>query len=483
MESKDLTGNRFWDQPGELEGCGGVFYPSADASVALYDPSTNFGSGEVLFVEHSPPPGSPVSRSFLKFDLDGRIPAEAVIHSAELELTLSHPPLPSQSLLLGTASLPQEWDEYTVTWDNQPPTGYESGTKSYSPIWSETEPVYLRVDVSTLVNLWATQVFHPTSLALIPGDEQLDFNFFSRESATPPRLVVRCSPVVEPPPRSYQELNDRQMTGIERLNEDSSSEATIQLGESGAVRFGSFDITPPSVYTDSLGRALWFTQSYSDVLRISDPETELQLVRLSEDEADLFFRQRYAGIPVLGSEINIHFLGDHITGLSGSYLSDLRLDPTPQIPAERARQIALALGEPGAAVISEDQLRLLNRSLFHGDNPRTYLTWMVALSQNGGRSCTSTRAQAGCASSSLAARWALTSTSRPSTTTPGPGTTATTTGGRPTTTTGATRTAATATRPRKGSTLTTTSRTSTTTGRTTWGAIPTTTTGTISNST
>ena len=84
------------------------------------------------------------------------------------------------------------------------------------------------------------------------------------------------------------------------------------------------------------------------MLRLRDPSQDLQFVRRSDDDADLFFRQRYAGIPVLGSEINIHLLGDHITGVSGSYLSDLQLDPTPQISAERARQIALALGDPGA---------------------------------------------------------------------------------------------------------------------------------------
>ena len=70
-----------------------------------------------------------------------------------------------------------------MTWNNQPAIGYPFETKTYSPIWSETEPVVLRVDVSTLVNLWATGVFTPTSLALMPGDERLDFNFFSRETA------------------------------------------------------------------------------------------------------------------------------------------------------------------------------------------------------------------------------------------------------------------------------------------------------------
>ena len=131
-------------------------------------------------------------------------------------------------------------------------------------------------------------------------------------------------------------------------------------------------------------RSLWFTQVYSDALRLSDPWQDLQFVRLSDDGADIFFRQRFQGIPVLGSEIGIHLAGDHITGVSGSYLSDLQLDLTPQISGERARQIALALGEPGSAVISDDQLRLLNRGLFSGENARTYLAWLIVLNQNGG---------------------------------------------------------------------------------------------------
>jgi Zn-dependent metalloprotease len=129
---------------------------------------------------------------------------------------------------------------------------------------------------------------------------------------------------------------------------------------------------------------MWFTQVYSDALRLLNPAQDLQFVRRSEDDNDLFFRQRYAGIPVLGSEINIHLLSGHITGVSGSYLSDLQLDPTSQIPPERARQIALALGNPGASILSEDQLRLLNRSLFVDEAARTFLAWLVVLDQGGG---------------------------------------------------------------------------------------------------
>ena len=196
--------------------------------------------------------------------------------------------------------------------------------------------------------------------------------------------MVHCSPPVTPLPQSNPEANTQQLAGIERLETQSSITPTIQLGESGAVRFALFDLLAPASETEALSRALWFIEAYSDLLRLSDPTEDLQFVRRSADEADLFFRQRYAGIPVLGSEVGIHLVGQHITGLSGSYLSDLDLDPTPQIPASRARQIALALGAPGASIISDDQLRLLNRNLFGLAERRTFLTWLVVLDQDGG---------------------------------------------------------------------------------------------------
>ena len=384
LEDKELAGNRFWDQPEAFQGCGGVFYPTADSSIYIDDPYTPYGNEPFLDVWRGEAPTTGQAHSFLTFDLEGRIPEEAIIHSAELELTLNRTPSPAE-FQLQVVSIPVEWDKSTLTWNTPPVQGYAFETKSYNPIWSEIDPVVLRVDVSTLVNLWATGVFTPTSIALLPGGERVGLRFYSREaSANQPRLVVHCSPVVEPLPQSDVGMNTRQLAGLERLTLQSSITPTIQLGESGAVRFALFDITPPEDLPNSLSRALWFTQVYSDALRLSDPQQDLQFVRRSEEDSDLFFRQRYAGIPVLGSEINIHLLHGHITGLSGSYLSDLHLSPSPQIPAERARQIALALGMSGASIISEDQLRLLNRSLFYGENVRTFLTWMVVLDQGGG---------------------------------------------------------------------------------------------------
>ncbi|MCJ7696011.1 MAG: M4 family metallopeptidase, partial [Anaerolineaceae bacterium] len=364
--------------------CGGVFIPVADSTAYQDDPITTHGDDDILQVKHAAESGTGQAFTYMEFDLGERIPAEVIIHSAELELTLSQAPAPADFELQIVGS-PQAWDEESLTWGNQPEWMQSFDPKSYHPVWSETEPVTLRMDVSTLVNLWTTDVFTPTGLAILPGEFPMDLRFYSSESLTfKPRLVVHCSPPVAFLPQSYEDLNAGQLVGIERLASQSSIPLTIHLGETGAVSYGLFDIVVPSEMTDALSRATWFTEAYADLLRLSDPGQDLQFVRYSEDEADLFFRQRYAGIPVLGSEIGIHLVGEHITGLSGSYLSDLQINPTPNITAERAREIALAIVDPRANVISDDQLRFLNRNLFGAEEGRTFLAWLVVLDVEGG---------------------------------------------------------------------------------------------------
>ena len=364
--------------------CGGVFIPSADSTVYQDDPSTPHGNDGILLINRGSDPSTGMAYTYLTFELGERIPAEATIHSAELRLTMFQAAIPEEFALQVIGS-PQAWDEATLIWDSQPAWQGSFMEKSYYPLWTDLEPVVLSVDVSTLVNLWTTGVYAPTGLALIPGQQPMNSSFLSREVPYfSPQLVVHCSAPAPALPRSYGDVNALQLAGIERLTSQSSVPPMIQLGESGAVRFATFNITAPSTLTDALSRAIWFTQEYADLMRVVNPSQDLQFVRRSPDETDLFFRQRYNGIPVIGSEIGIHLQGEHITGLSGSYLSDLQLDTTPQITAERAREIILATIDTRAQVISEDQLRLLNRTLFGTEETRTFLTWMVVLDVDGG---------------------------------------------------------------------------------------------------
>lgn len=384
LPGKTLTGNKFWDHIPSSNVCGGVFIPNADSTVYQNDPLTPHANDPILQINRGADLTSNRAITYLSFNLDGRVPLDSIIHSAVLELTVSEEPTPADFELQVMGS-PQEWDESLLTWNNKPEGRGLFGPISYHPVWKEVEPTLLRIDVSTLVNLWSTEVYTPTGLALLPGQVPMNLNFYSSEVLMKePRLLIDCSQPASLIPKSYEALNADQLAGINRLGSQSSIPLTIHLGESGAVQFALFDIVAPEEAKDAISRAIWFTQAYSDVLRLSDPEQDLQLVRISDDEADLFFRQRYKGIPVFGSEIGIHLVGDHITGLSGSYLSDLHLDTTPHISVERAHEIALAIADIETTVISDDQLRLVNRTLLGSGDDRSFLTWLVVVGKEGG---------------------------------------------------------------------------------------------------
>lgn len=384
LDGQTLTGNKFWDQTTSSNDCGGVFIPDADSTVYQNDPLTPHANDPILQLNRGADLTSNRAFTYLSFNLGGSVPSESIIHSAVLELTLSEEPTPAD-LQLQVGGSSQEWDEATLTWDNKPEGRGFFDPISYHPIWDEVEPTVIRIDVSTLVNLWTTEVYTPSSLVLLPGQIPMNLNFYSSEMLMKePRLLIDCSQPASLIPKSYEALNADQIAGINRLGSQSSIPLTIMLGESGAVQFALFDIVAPPDAIDSIKRAIWFTQAFSDVLRLTDPEQDLQLVRISDDEADLFFRQRYKGIPVFGSEIGVHVEGNHITGLSGTYLSDLNLETTPHITAERAKEIALAIADIDTTVISDDQLRIVNRTLIGLEEDRSYLTWLVVVGKEGG---------------------------------------------------------------------------------------------------
>lgn len=381
LTEKTLTGNKFWDH---ISGCGGVFIANKDSTVYQNDPNTSHGNDTILRINRGADLDNQIAMTYLSFDLGSRVPLDSIIHSATLELTLSQPPAPVE-FQVDTLAPAEDWNESMLTWNNKPANRFSFKTKSYRPIWTDSDPVILRIDVSTLVNLWTAELYEPFGITLTPGEHPMDLRFYSSEQITmEPRLVISCTELVRPTPQSYTELNQNQLLGINRLANQSSIPLTIQLGESGAVQFALFDIVAPTEATDAISRAIWFIHAYADVLRLTDPDQDLQLVRISDNETDLFFRQRYAGIPVLGSEIGVHLQGDHITGLNGSYLSDLHLNPQPTITAERAHEIALAIADVDTTVISDDQLRLINRTLMGTDEERTFLTWLVVLGKEGG---------------------------------------------------------------------------------------------------
>jgi Zn-dependent metalloprotease len=355
--------------------CGGAFPATADAMIREDSPDVPLGGEPELQVNLAD--GREV-RTLLSFNLDERIQAGAAIHSAVLEVTMVRArPAP---YAMEFRPLLKRWDEASVTWLTQPPSGATLAT-----IHSHLEADAVAFDVTDQVAAWLANGNRQPSLLLRPA-VSMETTFLSREADDPPRLVIACAPPVTDPPIDGTLRDAAQQAGLDLLRSASSISVKIRF-ERGAVRFADFRLRAPAPFdTDNLTRAKWFLSERRDLLRLSDPDSELQLARRSADGEHLFFRQIHAGIPVFPAEIGVHLDEGKLIGLGGNYVPDITTPSQPRIDGGRA--VAIAVGERvGAAAPAGDVLlRYVSPGLLGGTDPRTYLAWQVTLSDGAGGS-------------------------------------------------------------------------------------------------
>jgi Zn-dependent metalloprotease len=361
--------------------CGGMFPVTADAWVKQASPNNNYGVAALLASQDSPT--SNQTRILLKFDPSGSVPEGAVIQKAELELTLYQDPTPP-TYTLQVYSQSDDWNEYTVNWSNQPTPTIGFGPITYAITHTEPVSSVVRLDVTTWAILYATGAITHTGLTVAPaGSPAMYLLFYGREVdlTYAARLKIYCRPkdtvvTLDPAPGDLS-----QMAGLTRLRLNSTVTPTIQFDD-GSLRFAEFQIPVPSTVTyTGTARAEWFTHAYSDLLRLSDYDS-LQILRRSEDGQDVFFRQLFNGIPVYPTEIGVHLRGDQVIAVNERIIRDMNVDPDPQLSAEQAAAIALALTGEGVEVIGDTQLSYLNLGLSGDPDTNTYLTWRVNLSNN-----------------------------------------------------------------------------------------------------
>ena len=78
---------------------------------------------------------------------------------------------------------------------------------------------------------------------------------------------------------------------------------------------------------DSTQRARSFVRSFRELLRQKDPDTDLSVLRVSEDgPSHVALSQQYGGVPVYGGEIVVTTVGDEVWALTGSLLPTDVLD-------------------------------------------------------------------------------------------------------------------------------------------------------------
>ena len=353
--------------------CGGVFTPTADATIDSAQAGSALGGAATLQIGRH---GGNEQRALLSFDLGQRLPANHAIYAAALELTLSQPSstTPYQLEALEPAAT---WDEATLTWATQPLTTTGYGEHSYALATG-----VVRIDVTPLLIRWATGAIAPTGIMLAAaGTGDLSLQFASREAgATPPRLVVQCEPEVQAVAVDDSAADQQQKLAVAQLEQTSTTTVTLDL-EDGVVRHVSFDLTPPAgVPTDALSRAQWFLDEHRALLRLDDPATSLQLIRRSEDGLHLAFRQRHHGIPVDPAQLIVNLDGDGVVGLAGNYAPAITLPPTPTVSSADAEAVALAAYAPAAELTGDTQLRYFAPALLGLEDAPVRLAWLVNLS-------------------------------------------------------------------------------------------------------
>jgi hypothetical protein len=154
--------------------------PVADAYVHQSHPSTNYGTAKVLSVD-----GNPAQRSYLRFDVQG---LTGSVTKATLRLYASNS---SKGGLTVHVVSSNAWGETTITYNNAPAVGtvVQSSGSFGGNAW-------LSVDVTTVITGNGTY-----SLALTETSNS-GINLGSRESSTPPQLIVETatSPTATPIP-------------------------------------------------------------------------------------------------------------------------------------------------------------------------------------------------------------------------------------------------------------------------------------------
>jgi len=311
----------------------------------------------------------------LGFVLDESLYQGVIVHSAVLELTLVGPnPPESVALIVAEAGA---FNENTATWNNPPALGY-----AYAPQIVRAEAGIVRLDVTTLVRRWLTGEAPVANLALLQANAEASVMFYARETSDPntfppPRLVLHCALPQLPLPPDETAGDAAQAGDAGRLAQEASLDAGLQFIGS-AWRFGAFRLpVPAEVGTDPYDRAAWFLENYRALFRLTDPESELQLIRISPDGAHLFFRQRHRGVPVYGAELGLHFSGRVVTGVGGGYVPEITLAPFPALTAAEAEALALVAGGLGTERVGDVQLRYLSADLLTLDGGGLYLTWAV----------------------------------------------------------------------------------------------------------
>jgi hypothetical protein len=178
-----------------------VLHPVADAYIASERPDQNFGTSGLFLGYNLTGDHFGAQRILLRFNVEGALPAGAVINDARLRLYLNYAsPLNDAPMPNRLQRVDEAWGEQTVTWNSEPRWGptYVTTTVGSASGWYEWE-------ITDLVRQWVGGSVDNHGVEII-GDEtiqQRERAFYARETSTAfaPQLLIDFTDIsdLDPP--------------------------------------------------------------------------------------------------------------------------------------------------------------------------------------------------------------------------------------------------------------------------------------------
>src|SRR5437667_355656 len=169
-------------------------------------------------------------------------------------------------------------------------------------------------------------------------------------------LALLAVGVLSGPAAAAGDPTSAQAAALDRLQAASSTPVAADF-EDGIARYVSG--TVPADGASATERALSFLDRFRDLYGLSEPRSQLQVVRQAGegDAQDVFFGESVRGVPVENAQLAVHLLGGAVVSTNGAYL------PVPP---------ALAYFNAGLTMTA------VEREIWHLDDA-THLVWRVTL--------------------------------------------------------------------------------------------------------
>src|SRR5438876_404820 len=199
-------------------------------------------------------------------------------------------------------------------------------------------------------------------------------------------LALLAVGVLSGPAAAAGDPTSAQAAALDRLQAASSTPVAADF-EDGIARYVSG--TVPADGASATERALSFLDRFRDLYGLSEPRSQLQVVRQAGegDAQDVFFGESVRGVPVENAQLAVHLLGGAVVSTNGAYLPVLPAAMKPAVTAAKAVAAAQSAAGIAADPVVPPALAYFNagltmtaveREIWHLDDA-THLVWRVTL--------------------------------------------------------------------------------------------------------